>query len=199
MQQQSQLSAKKISVCQELQGLYSQKNQAEVQQEKAANAEDFEQADTVTKSLQIVQGKIQREEKELMLLDKTLWEAKKKQDELGRSISTMHQTIMQEMVQIKLTREQDLADFEQVAKKAQESELEKIHADREQLEKFKSDLVLEQDFLGKNEAELCERMEEETKVEQEELDELMEKRKATRVRYLAMDSWNVSDLLTYQL
>ncbi|KAF9319923.1 hypothetical protein BG003_007768 [Podila horticola] len=186
VQQQSQLSAKKISVCQELQGLYSQKNQAEVQQEKAANAEDFEQADTVTKSLQIVQGKIQREEKELMLLDKTLWEAKKKQDELGRSISTMHQTIMQEMVQIKLTREQDLADFEQVAKKAQESELEKIHADREQLEKFKSDLVLEQDFLGKNEAELCERMEEETKVEQEELDELMEKRKATRAEILSV-------------
>lgn len=182
VQRQSQLSAKKISICQELQGLYNERNQAEVQQEKAASAEDFEQADTVTKSLQIVQDRIQRQEKELLQLDKSLWETKKKQDELGQSISKMHQAVMQEMVQMKQAREQELADFEQATKKAQESEMEKIHADREQLEKTKSDLVLEQDFLGKNEAELCERMEEETKVEQEELDELMEKRKATRVR-----------------
>lgn len=188
VQRQSQLSAKKISICQELQGLYNQRNQAEVLQEKAASAEDFEQADTVTKSLQIVQGRFQRQEKELLQLGKSLWETKKKQDELGRSISTMHQAVMQDLVQMKQAREQELADFEQAAKKAQESQMEKILADREQLEKTKSDLVLEQDFLGKNEAELCERMEEETKVEQEELDELMEKRKATRVRYFAMEN-----------
>ncbi|KAF9307301.1 hypothetical protein BGZ74_007111 [Mortierella antarctica] len=186
VQRQSQLSAKKISAYQDLQGLYSQRNQAELQQEKAACAEDFEQAGTVTKSLQIVQGRIQRLEKELSQLDKSLWEAKKKQDELGRSISTMHQAVMQEMVQMKQMREQEQADFEQAAKMAQESEMEKIHADRERLEKTKSDLVLEQDFLGKNEAELCERMEEETKVEQEELDELMEKRKATRAEILSL-------------
>lgn len=188
VQRQSQHSAEKTSICQELQGLYNQRNQAEVQQEKAASAEDFEQADTVTKSLQIVQGRIQRQEKELLHLDKSLWESKKKQDELGRSISTMHLAVIQEMGQMKQAREQELADFEQAAKKVQESQMEKILADREQLEKTKSDLVLEQDFLGKNEAELCERMEEETKVEQEELDELMEKRKATRVRYFAMEN-----------
>ncbi|KAG0034561.1 hypothetical protein BGZ81_004105 [Podila clonocystis] len=186
VQRQSQLSAKMISTCHELQGLYSQRNQAEMQQENAASAEDFEQADTVTKSLQIAQGRIQRLEKELSQVDKSLWEAKKKQDELGQSISTMHQAVMQEMVQMKQTREQDLANFELTAKKAQESEMERIHADREQLEKTKSDLALEQDFLGKNEAELCERMEEETKIEQEELDELMEKRKATRAEILAL-------------
>ncbi|KAG0039082.1 hypothetical protein BGZ82_009780 [Podila clonocystis] len=186
VQRQSQLSAKKISTCHELQGLYSQRNQAEMQQENAASSEDFEQADTVTKSLKIVQGRIQRLEKELSQVDKTLWEAKKKQDELGRSISMMHQAVMQEMKQMKQTREQDLADFELAAKKAQESEMERIHADREQLEKTESDLALEQDFLGKSEAELCERMEEETKVEQEELDELMEKRKATRAEIVAL-------------
>ncbi|KAF9336433.1 hypothetical protein BG006_008714 [Podila minutissima] len=186
VQRQSQLSAKKISAYQDLQGLYSQRNQAELQQEKAASVEDFEQAGTVTKSLQIVQDRIQRLEKEVSQLDKSLWEAKKKQDELGRSISTMHQAVLQEMAQIKQMREQEQADFDQAAKKAQESEMEKVHADREQLEKTKSDLVLEQDFLGKNEAELCERMEEETKVEQEELDELMEKRKATRAEILSL-------------
>ncbi|KAG0100096.1 hypothetical protein BGZ93_004252 [Podila epicladia] len=186
VQRQSQLSAKKVSAYQDLQGLYSQRNQAELQQEKAASAEDFEQAGTVTKSLQIVQGRIQRLEKELSQLDKSLWEVKKKQDELGWSISTMHQAVMQEMVQMKQTREQEQADFEQAAKKAQESEMAKIHADREQLGKTKSDLVLEQDFLGKNEAELCERMEEETKVEQEELNELMEKRKVTRAEILSL-------------
>ncbi|KFH70173.1 hypothetical protein MVEG_04975 [Podila verticillata NRRL 6337] len=186
VQRQSQLSAKKISICKELQGLYNERNQAEVQQEKAASAEDFEQADTVTKSLQIIQGRIQRQEKELLQMDKSLLETKKKQDELGRSVSTMHQAVLQEMVQMKQAREQELAEFEQTAKKAQESQMDKILADREQLEKTKSDLVLEQDFLGKNEAELCERMEEETKVEQEELDELMEKRKATRAEILAL-------------
>ncbi|KAG0343894.1 hypothetical protein BG004_004909 [Podila humilis] len=186
VQRQSVLSSKKVLFKQELQQLYSKCHKYEGQQENAAGAEDFGQADSAAKALQLVQGRIQYQEKEVSLIDKSLWEAKKKQDELGRSISALHEAVMQEMVMMKQARERNLSDFKQAALLSQKSEMERIQADRQQLEKTRSDLVLEQDFLGKNESELCERMEEETKQEQAELDVLMDKRKSTRLEIIEL-------------
>ncbi|KAF9404888.1 hypothetical protein BGZ94_003893, partial [Podila epigama] len=179
VQRQSQLSHKILKVCQELEGLYREHRQSKSLQDRAASADDFESADRFSRSLELCQGKIERLEKELAQLEKNLWETRKRQDELGRSISTMHQAVMEEMVEMKRAREKDLEDFEREARVNDKNDFERIRVDRERLEKAKSELEDEKDDLRKSETKLCESMEMETKTEQEELDELLNKRKAT--------------------
>src|SRR5690606_13006838 len=104
---------------------------------------------------------------------KALWNNKRRQAELGRSISEKQQDVIQEMDHMRQSKEKEKENFEKDLQKAREDGLDRILAERDELDKEKSDVALGQDFLGKNEAELQERMAEETKVEQDELDDLI--------------------------
>ncbi|ORZ12117.1 hypothetical protein BCR41DRAFT_371935 [Lobosporangium transversale] len=92
----------------------------------------------------------------------------------------MHQEVLQEMEQMQQARENEIADCRAKMNKAFDREMDRIQAEREEIEKEKSDIALGQDFLEKNEAELLEHMEEETKTEQEEMNDLIVKQNATR-------------------
>ncbi|KAF8941529.1 hypothetical protein BGZ58_006932 [Dissophora ornata] len=180
IQKQTQLSTHKIELCKELLSLYSRRNMNEQKQEEAAISEQFDEADSAATTIHIVQDRIQKLEGIYGETDEALWKCKKRQDELGRSISEMQQAVMQEMEQMRLTREKEKDDYQIEMKSVRESEMERIQSEREDIEKEKSDVALGQDFLRKDESELLERMEEETKTEQDELDGLVEKRNTTR-------------------
>ncbi|KAF8984601.1 hypothetical protein BGZ46_007514 [Entomortierella lignicola] len=180
VQKQSQLSTHKVELCKELISLYSRRNINEKKQEEAAKLEHFEEADSAATTIQLVKERIQKLEKIYLDTDQSLWKYKKRQDELGRSISEMHQAVMQEMDQMRQAREREQAEYQVEAEKMRKKEIERIQSEREEVDKEKSDIALGKDFLEKNEAELLERMEEETKVEQEELNVLNEKQIATR-------------------
>ncbi|KAF9103524.1 hypothetical protein BGX27_010545 [Mortierella sp. AM989] len=180
VQKQSQLSAHKTELCKELISLYSRRNTNEKKQEEAAKTEQFEEADSAATTIRLVHERIQKLEKIYVDTDQALWRCKKRQDELGRPISEMHQTVMQEMDQIRQTREQEQEEYRTEMQKMREKEMERIQYEKEEIDKEESDIALGQDFLKKNEAELLERMEEETKAEQDELNDLKEKQNSTR-------------------
>ncbi|KAF9173533.1 hypothetical protein BGX21_011505 [Mortierella sp. AD011] len=180
VQKQSQLSIHKVELCKELISLYSRRNINEKKQEEAAKMEQFEEADSAATTIRLVQERIQKLEKIYMDTDQALWKCKKRQDELGMSISEMHQAVMKELEQMRRVREQEQEEYQTEMQRMREKEIERIQGEREEVDKEKSDIALGQDFLEKNEAELLERMEEETKAEQEELDDLKEKQNATR-------------------
>ncbi|KAF9353220.1 hypothetical protein BGX26_009008 [Mortierella sp. AD094] len=180
VQKQSQLSTHKVELCKELISLYSRRNINERKQEEAAKMEQFEEADSAATTIQLVQERIQKLEKIYLDTDQALWKCKKRQDELGTSISEMHQAVMKEMDKMRQVREQEQEEYQTEMQRMREKEIERIQGEREEVDKEESDVALGQDFLEKNEAELLERMEEETKAEQEELDDLKEKQNATR-------------------
>ncbi|KAG0261754.1 hypothetical protein BG011_000718 [Mortierella polycephala] len=180
VQQQSQLSVHKVELCKELLSLYSRRNINDQKQETAAKAEQFEEADSAATTIRLVQERIQKLERIYAEADKTLWDNKRRQDELGRSISERQQDVIQEMELMRQTKEKEKESFEKDLQKARENELDRILAERDEVDKERSDVALGQDFLGKNEAELQERMAEETKVEQDELEDLMGKQDANR-------------------
>ncbi|KAG0313526.1 hypothetical protein BGZ99_008836 [Dissophora globulifera] len=177
---QNQLSAHKVELCTELLSLYSRRNTNEAKQEEAAKSEQFEVADSAATTIRHVQERIQKLEGIYAETDRSLWKCKTRQDELGRSVSEMHQAVMQEMEQMRQTREKERDTFQNEMQAARASELGRIQNSKDEIVKETSDLALVQDFLGKNEAELMERMKEETKVEQTELDGLTEERDAVR-------------------
>ncbi|KAF9195167.1 hypothetical protein BGZ51_004594 [Haplosporangium sp. Z 767] len=180
VQQQSQLSVHKIELCKELLSLYSRRNINDQKQETAVKAEQFEEADSAATTIRLVQERIQKLEKIYAETDKTLWNIKRRQDELGRSISERQQDVIQEMEHMRQTKEKEKESFEKDLQKARENELDRILAERDEVDKEKSDIASGQDFLGENEAELQKRMAEETKVEQDELEDLISKQDATR-------------------
>lgn len=181
IRRQSQLSAHKIELSKELLSLYSRRNINERRQEEAAKKEQFEDAAAAATTIAHVYERISKLEGIYADVDRSLWACKKRQDELAKSITEMHRAVMLEAENVRQAKEKE--EYQVEAKKMHESVLNAIAAGREELEKEKSDLALGQDFLGKNEAELQERMQEETKAEQDEVDDLMEKREAVRVRF----------------
>ncbi|KAF9963559.1 hypothetical protein BGZ65_002352 [Modicella reniformis] len=180
VRKQSQLSAQKVEFFKELLQLYSRRNNNERKQEEATKSEQFEEADSATTALRLVQETIQKLEIKYTETDQILWKYKKRQDELGRSVTEMHQAVMQELDQMRQVGEKEKEDHQMEIQRIHNSEMERIQNGREEIEKEKSDVALEQDFLGKNEAELLERVGEETKAEQEELDALKAKRNTIR-------------------
>ncbi|KAF9948327.1 hypothetical protein BGZ70_002269 [Mortierella alpina] len=180
IRRQGQLSAHKIELSKELLSLYSRRNINERRQEEAAQKEQFEDAAAVATTIAHVHERISKLEGIYSDVDRSLWACKKRQDELARSITEMHQAVMLEAEDLRQTKEKEREESLAEAKMMRENVLNAILTGREALEKEKSDLALGQDFLGKDEAELQERMQEETKAEQDEVDELLEKREAVR-------------------
>jgi len=181
IQKQSLFSAQKVELRKELLSLYCRRKNNERKQEEAVKMERFEEAECVMATLRLVQDRIQKLEGHYTETDRTLWKCKKRQDELGKSITEMHQVVMQELEQIQQTKEKEQEDRRVELKRIHDSEMERIQSEREIIERERGDIALAKDFLGKNEAELLSRMDEETKVEQEQLDDLKAKRNATRV------------------
>jgi hypothetical protein len=170
-----------VELRKELLSLYCRRKNNERKQEEAVKMERFEEAECVMATLRLVQDRIQKLEGHYTETDRTLWKCKKRQDELGKSITEMHQVVMQELEQIQQTKEKEQEDRRVELKRIHDSEMERIQSEREIIERERGDIALAKDFLGKNEAELLSRMDEETKVEQEQLDDLKAKRNATRV------------------
>ncbi|KAG0224498.1 hypothetical protein BGX31_007981 [Mortierella sp. GBA43] len=169
---QSLFFAQKIELRKELLSLYSRRRNKERKQEEAVKSEQFEEAESATAALRLVQERIQKLEGHYTETDCT--------DELGKSITEMHQAVMQELDQMKQTKEKEQENRRQELQRIHEGEIERIQSERDEIERERSDIALEEDFLGKNEAELLEQMDEETRAEQEELDNLKAKRNATR-------------------
>ncbi|KAF9098151.1 hypothetical protein BGX23_006956 [Mortierella sp. AD031] len=180
IQRQGQLSAHKIELCKELLSLYSRRNSNEQRQEEAVKAERFEEADATTMAIVQVQERISQLEGIYADTDRSLWECKKRQDELGRKICEFHPLVLREMDEMRLKREADRDQFGAELKQQRESEVADLQSERDEIEKDRSDIALEQDFLGKTQGELKERIDEETRFDQDELDDLREKRKANR-------------------
>ncbi|KAF9103643.1 hypothetical protein BGX29_003117 [Mortierella sp. GBA35] len=180
IQRQGQLSAHKIELCKELLSLYSRRNSNEQRQEEAVKAERFEEADATTMAIVLVQERISQLEGIYADTDRSLWECKKRQDELGRKICEFHPLVLREMDEMRLKREADRDQFGAELKQQRESEVADLQSERDEIEKDRSDIALEQDFLGKTQGELKERIDEETRFDQDELDDLREKRKANR-------------------
>ncbi|KAF9334695.1 hypothetical protein BGZ91_010755 [Linnemannia elongata] len=180
MQRQSQLSTRKIELCKELLSLYSRRNSSEQRQAEAVKAERFEEADAATTAIGQVQERISQLEGIYADTDRSLWECKKRQDELGRKICEFHPMVLREMDDLRLKREAEREQFVAELNQRRESEVAVLQGERDEIEKDRSDVALEQDFLGKNQIELKERIDEETRIDQDELNDLKEKRKANR-------------------
>ncbi|KAF9543126.1 hypothetical protein EC957_001271 [Mortierella hygrophila] len=180
MQRQSQLSTRKIELCKELLSLYSRRNSSEQRQAEAVRAERFEEADAATTAIDQVQERIAQLERIYADTDRSLWECKKRQDELGRKICEFHPTVLKEMDDLRLKREAEREHFVAELNQRRVSEVAVLQGERDEIEKDRSDIALEQDFLGKNQSELKERIDEETGIDQDELNDLKEKRKANR-------------------
>ncbi|KAG0295357.1 hypothetical protein BGZ96_011925 [Linnemannia gamsii] len=180
MKRQSQLSMRKIELCKELLSLYSRRNSSGQRQEEAVKSERFEEADAATTAISQVQERISQLEGIYADTDRSLWECKKRQDELGRKICELHPTVLQEMDDLRLKREAERDQFEAELRQRQETEVGVLQGERDEIEKDRSDIALEQDFLGKNQSELKERIDDETRIDQDELDDLKEKRKTNR-------------------
>lgn len=149
-------------------------------------AERFEEADAATTAIGQVQERISQLEGIYADTDRSLWECKKRQDELSRKICEFHPTVLREMDDLRLKREAERDQFEAELRQRRESEVEVLQRERDEIEKDRSDIALEQDFLGKNQSELKERIDEETRIDQDELDDLKEKRKVNRVCAISM-------------
>ncbi|KAI1309995.1 hypothetical protein EDD11_003913 [Mortierella claussenii] len=180
IQRQIQLSAHKSELSKELLSLYSRRNINEVKQEEAARMEQFVEADSAATTIRLVQERIHKLETIYVETGEALWKCKKRQDELAKSISEMHQTVIHEMEEMRQAREKERIEYQLELESVKEKEMDRVLTERTEVEKENSDIALGQDFLGKNEAELLERMEEETKMEQEEMGELVEKQKSTQ-------------------
>ncbi|CAO3569616.1 unnamed protein product [Mortierella alpina] len=180
IRRQGQLSAHKIELSKEMLSLYSRRNINERRQEEAAQQEQFEDAAAAATTIAHVLERISKLEGIYSEVDRSLWACKKRQDELARSITEMHRAVMLEAENMRQAKEKEKEECQIEANMMRESVQNAIMAGREALEKEKSDLALGQDFLGKNEAELQERMQEETKAEQDEVDALLVKREAVR-------------------
>ncbi|KAF9128483.1 hypothetical protein BGW39_005016 [Mortierella sp. 14UC] len=180
IQRQGQLSMRKVELCKELLSLYSRRNSNEQRQEDAVRAERFEEADAAKTAIGQVQERISQLEGIYADTDRSLWECKKRQDELGRKICEVHPIIMREMDDMRVKGEAERDRFEAEARQRRESAVGVLQAERDEIEKDRSDIALEQDFLGKNQSELRERIDEETRIDQDELDDLKEKRRANR-------------------
>ncbi|KAF9924501.1 hypothetical protein FBU30_005550 [Linnemannia zychae] len=180
IQRQSQLSMHKVDLCKELLSLYSRRNSSERRQEEAAKAENFEEADAATRAIDQVQERISQLEGIYADTDRSIWECKKRQDELGKKICEFHPLVLQELDEVRLKREAERNQFESELRQRRDIEVEALQNKRDEIEKDRSDIALEQDFLGKNQSELKERIDEETRLDQDLLDEMREKRKTNR-------------------
>ncbi|KAG0274084.1 hypothetical protein BGZ95_010118 [Linnemannia exigua] len=180
IQRQSQLSMRKVELGKELLSLYSRRNSSEQRQEDAVKAERFEEADAATVAIVQVQERISQLEGIYADTDRALWECKKRQDDLGRKICEFHPIVLREMDEMRVKRETERDQFEVDLKERRETEVGVLQRERDEIEKDRSDIALEQDFLGKNQSELKERIDDETRIDQDELDDLKEKRRANR-------------------
>ncbi|KAF9901238.1 hypothetical protein EC991_006391 [Linnemannia zychae] len=177
---QSQLSTRKVELCKELLSLYSRRNSSEQRQEDAVKAERFDEADAAKTAILQVQERISQLEGIYADTDRALWGCKRRQDELGRKICECHPIVMRGMDELRAQGETERDQFEAESRQRREKTVEFLQAKRDEVEKDRSDIALEQDFLGKNQNELKERIDEETRIDQEELDELKEKRRGNR-------------------
>lgn len=184
---------RKVELSKELLSLYSRRNSSGQRQEEAVKAERFDEADAATTAIGQVQERISQLEGIHADTDRSLWECKKRQDELGRKICEFHPTVLREMDDLRQKCEAERDQFEAELKQRRESGVGILQDERDEIEKDRSDIALEQDFLGKNQSELKERIDEETRIDQDELDDLKEKRKANRVCTIPMTLCAVFD------
>lgn len=184
VQKQSQLSAHKVDLCRELISLYSRRNTNEKKQEEAIAAEVFEDAEVAGTTIRLIHERITKLESIYAETDKALWEAKKQQGELGQSIVETHGAVMQEMDQMRQTREQEKREEMEEMEKQREVEQSRIQAERQELQLAADEIATRTEQLRKQQEKIADQVGTDTAIEKIEMTLLVEKRAKVRVSIL---------------
>ncbi|KAG0228984.1 hypothetical protein BGW42_001868 [Actinomortierella wolfii] len=177
IQHQSQLMIHKAELDKELLSLYSRRNQCESKQSQAAAQEQFEEAEALRARARTIVERIRTVEPLLAEVERRLWDLGKRQLELGKTVAQSQLQLIHAMESWQEQRKAKVKQFHEQELQQREQEMQRITAEREKLEQERSDIALSVDFLGKNEQELKDRIEEETKAEQEQLRNVLDARR----------------------
>ncbi|KAF9976823.1 hypothetical protein BGZ73_007731 [Actinomortierella ambigua] len=194
IQWQSQLLLRKAELDKELLSLYSRRNQCELKQSQAAAQEQFEEAEALRLRAHTIAERIATVEPLLAETERRLWALGQKQIELGKGVAQSQLQLIQEMKSWQQQRRTKMKQLQEREEKQQQDEMQRIATERESVEKEWSDIALGVDFLGKNEQELKDRMEEDTKAEQDQLREVLDARGKIKLYMLALLAFEQSEI-----